>query len=511
MAIKELAMPKYLLGTDNGGTVAKAGLFTTEGEEIAVAGRKAEMVTPKPGHTERDVEGLWQATAEAIREVIETSGVSPADIVGVCPAGHGNGLYLVDEQGQPVRPGIYSTDSRAKDYIAKWSADGIDKKILPKTTQCIWPAQPNALLAWLRDNEPETMQRAKWVLMCKDYIRFRLTGEIHAEMTDYSGTSLMNVVTGEYDMDVLEAFGISEMRDLLPPLVASEQITGKVTAEAAKATGLAEGTPVAGGLFDIDACGLASNITDPSQLCMIAGTWGNNQYIWKEPVVSQDVFMTSRYCIPGYYLILEGSATSASNLEWFVTQLFEAEAEKAEQEGRSIYDVCSDWVSQTKPEDSNILFIPFLYGSNADPDAKACLLGLSGWHNRGHMLRAIYEGVVFGHKTHVNKLLQFRDMPSAIHLTGGVARSETWVQIFADIFQVPVEIPAGTELGALGAAICAAVATGVYPSYADACKAMVKIARVQEPNPENAELYAKKFERYEKAIGALEAVWSDLS
>jgi len=504
-------MPQYLLGTDNGGTVSKAGLFTTEGQEIAVVGRKTEMLSPRPGFTERDPDALWKATAESIRAVIHESGVDPSDIVGVACAGHGNGLYLVDERGEPVYPGIYSTDSRAKDYIARWTQQGIPQKVLPKTMQCIWPAQPNALLAWLGDHQPDVIQRARWVLMCKDYIRFRLTGQIHAELTDFSGTSLMNVGTGQYDLDVLEAFGIAGMRDLLPPIVRSEEICGQVTAEAAAETGLAEGTPVAGGLFDIDACGLACGITDPGQLCMIAGTWGNNQYIWKEPVVSEDVFMTSRYCIPGYYLILEGSATSASNLEWFVDQFFEAQRESCRQQGKSVYDLCNELVGQTEPEDAKIVFLPFLFGSNADADAKASLIGMAGWHHRGHVLRAIYEGVVFGHKTHVNKLLKFRDMPSSIHLAGGVARSEVWVQVFADVFQVPVEVPAGTELGALGAAICAGVATGCHGSYAQAVQTMVKIARVQQPNPARQDVYAAKFERYQEVLDALGPVWKGLS
>jgi L-xylulokinase len=503
-------MPKYLLGIDNGATVSKAGLFTTDGEEIAVASHKTEMFTPKPGYTERDPAELWEATSGAIRSVIEKAGVDPKDIACVACAGHGNGLYLVDKQGEPVYPGIISTDSRAKDYIAKWLEDGIDKKVLPKTMQCLWPAQPNALLAWIRDNEPDVMKKAGWVMMCKDLMRFKLTGDIYAELTDYSGTSLMDVGTGEFDQEVLDMFGIGEMMDLLPPVKRSDDICGKITAEAAAATGLAEGTPVAGGMFDIDACGLSCNITDPSQLCMISGTWGNNQYIWKEPVISQDVFMTSKYCIDGYYLILEGSATSASNLEWFVTQFFEAEREACEAKGESVYDLCNEAVAAVKPDESNIVFLPFLFQSNADPEAKASFVGIQGWHNRGHVLRAIYEGIIFGHKTHVNKLLKFRDMPAEIHLTGGAARSEEWVQIFADVFQVPVHIPAGTELGALGAAICAAVAAGIHPSYEEACKTMVKIARVQDPNPANKEIYDAKFDRYQKVIGALAPVWDDV-
>ena len=504
-------MPQYLLGTDNGCTVSKAALFTLDGREIAVASRKSQTLTPQPGHFERDIDEMWRATCGAIRQVIRTAGIDPKEIACVAPAGHGNGLYLIDEQGRHVRDAIMSTDARARACVDRWLADGVDRKVLPLTTQSLWPAQPNALLAWLRDHEPRSIEKARWVLMCKDYVRFRLTGEIRAELTDLSGTSLINVPKRDYDPAVLEAFGIAEMRRLLPPLIRSEEIAGTVTPGAAGQTGLAEGTPVAGGVFDIDACGLSSGIVNETQLCMIAGTWGNNQYISRRPVISQDIFMTSCYCIPEHFLMLEGSATSASNLEWFVTQFFEADQAAAAREGKNVYELCNELVSAVAPEDTGILFLPFLYGSNVSPDATSCLLGLNGRHTRGHVLRAIYEGVVFGHKAHVDKLLKFRAMPERIRFTGGAARSEVWVQIFADVFQVPVEIPEGTELGALGAAICAAVAAGCCDSYEQAVDAMVRFARVQEPDPAMASVYGAKYERYRKALAALDPVWKDLA
>jgi len=500
-------MPKYLLGIDNGLTMSKAALFTLDGREAAVASKKTATLTPKPGHLERDVPEMWASTAAVIREVINVAAINPAEVACVACTGHGNGLYLVDEAGEPVRDAIMSTDSRARDIVDEWLAAGLDKKVLPKTTQSIWPAQPNALLLWLKRNEPATLERARWVLMAKDYVRFKLTGEVAAELTDYSGTSLLDVPKMAYDDALLELFGIADLRHMLPPLIRSADIAGKVTAKAAEETGLAEGTPVAGGMFDIDACGLAVGLVDETQLCMIAGTWGNNQYISKKPVVSPEVFMTSCYAIPGYYLVLEGSATSASNLEWFVTEFFGAERAVAEKQGGSVYDICNKLVEATKPEDARITFLPFLYGSNVGPDAKACFIGLSGWHTRGHVLRAIYEGVVFGHKTHIERLLKFRAMPGTIRLTGGAARSEAWVQIFADALQTPVEIPDGTELGALGAAIAAAVASGCYDGYEEAVGAMVRFARRQEPNRSRKGLYDEKYERYHATIRALDSVW----
>ncbi|MCF7972637.1 MAG: carbohydrate kinase, partial [Phycisphaerae bacterium] len=495
-------------GIDNGCTVSKAGLFTLAGHEVAVASGKSELLCPHPGWQERDMSQMWDQTSAAIHEVITKAGIDPGQIVGVACTGHGNGLYLVDKQGDPVRPAILSTDSRAQSIADQWLADGLDKVVRPKTMQSLWAAQPNTLLAWLLEHEPEVMTKAGWVLMAKDYIRFKLTGKIQAELTDFSATSLMDLNTREYDDTLFKAFGIAETRDLMPPIVRSTDLCGEITEEAAAATGLKAGTPVAGGLFDIDACGLACGVIDDSQLCMVVGTWGNNQYISKTPVVSEDVFMTSCYSLDDYYLMLEGSATSGSNLEWFVTQFFEAEKVQAESQGRSVYDLCNELVASTKPDDSDIIFLPYLYGSNANPAAKATLLGMNAWHGRGHVLRAIYEGVVFGHKKHVERLLQFRDMPDVIRLTGGAARSEVWLQIFADIFQTPVQVPEGTELGALGAAMTAGVAVQCFSNYTEAVKQMVHLTRRIEPNPDLAALYQAKYARYQAVIEALDSVWT---
>jgi L-xylulokinase len=503
-------MAKYLLGIDNGGTVTKAGLFDLAGNELAVEGRRTEMTSPAPGFTERDTEELWQATAAAIRQVLDRSGIDPGDIACIATAGHGNGLYLVDREGTPVRPGIISTDTRAADYVARWRQQGVTEAILPKTMQSLWPAQPPALLAWLKDNEPDVIARAGWVLMAKDFIRSRLIGQFHAELSDTSGSSLIDVGTGDYDDALFEAYGLADLRHLMPPIARSEEICGHVTEQAAAATGLAPGTPVAGGLFDADACSLAGGMVDESVLQVIAGTWSVNQYITRQPVIDPNIFMTSRYCVPGYYLIMEASATSASNLEWFTGQVLGPEAEALAARGESIFDACNREVAAIPADQCNLIFLPFLFGSNANPAAKSCLLGLGGWHRRGHVLRAIYEGVLMSHRWHIDRLMRFRDRPDFIRLAGGAARSEVWSRMFADVFQVPVEIPAGTELGALGSAILAAVAAGCYDDFPSAVDAMVRIEAVRQPDPAMAGVYDQKYQRYLKALDALEPLWSEL-
>ncbi len=367
---------KFLLGIDNGGTVAKAAIVAQDGRELAVAACKTESLTPLPGWVEFDAEALWQATAAAVRNVIDKAGIAADKIAAVACTGHGNGLYLVDAEGRPVRNAIFSADARAREYVERWNAEGIDRAVRPQTMQSLWPGQPNALLAWLADHEPGVVSRTCWCLMCKDYTRMRLTGEAFAEQTDMSGTSLLDVGTGQYDAGLLEAFGIGTWDQKLPPLRLSTDLCGRVTQAAAELTGLRPGTPVAGGLFDIDACALSSALLDEQQFGMTFGTWGINQYVSPTPVVD-NIFMTSRYCVPGNYLMLEGSATSAANLEWFLAQVFRRETRSAHEADLDPYAQVDAWVAQTAPGESGLLFLPFLYGSSVGADATGCLIGLS--------------------------------------------------------------------------------------------------------------------------------------
>lgn len=493
-------MAGYLLGIDHGGSVSKVALFDTEGHEIAVAFRFVELIQPFQGWNERDANKMWADTCEMIQEIISKSGIHSSQILAVGCTGHGNGLYLVDENGNPVRNAINSSDYRAQQYIDNWKANGVDTISLPLTAQCLWPGQPNALMAWLLDHEPETVKKARWILMAKDYIRMKLTGRFLAEITDMSGTSLMNVITGKYDDQVLKIFGLEQIKSMLPPLIGSAYLAGQITKEAALLTGLKDGTPVAGGMFDIDACSLASGIVDEEQMSLVAGTWGNNQYIARTPLVDKDLFMTSLYSIPGWYLMLEGSPTSVSNLEWFIKTFLSREKEEM---GDHFFDWMNAQVASVAPESSNILFLPFLYGCNEKVNLKACFYGFEGNNNLSGMIRAVYEGIVFSHKHHVERLLKFRDKPEVIRCTGGATRSEVWMQLFADIIGIPIEIPEGTQLGALGAAMSAAVSAGVYKDFIEAAKKMVSIRQRFDPNVENNKSFELNYQQYKGLINLL--------
>jgi L-xylulokinase len=504
-------MGQYLLGIDNGSTVSKVALFDLQGTEIAIAGCQAETEYPHAGWTERDMEMLWQSTASAIREVLAKSRTKPEEIAGIGNTGHGNGAYLLDKQGQPLRNGIQSMDSRAANIVNEWHQSGLHTKVFPFTIQSFWPAQPNAILVWLKQHEPHNFERLGAILMVKDYIKYRLTGEITTDYTDMSATSLMDVRNRSYSRELMDLYDLSESYDALPPLKQGSEVIGQVTSAAALETGLSVGTPVVGGLFDVDASAIGAGAININQACLVVGSWSINEVITRDPIVDPGLFMTTLFAIPGLFLTIEGSATSATNLEWFVNQCCGDERAEAKRRGISVYEVCNEEVADLPPGSTNIIFHPFLYGSNVQPTARAGFYGVAGWHTRAHLLRALYEGVVFGHLDHIEKLRKAGGQIHSARLTGGGSRSPVWSQMFADTIQVPMEVSNGNELGARGVALAAGIGAGIYRDYAEAVQQAVSVLRVHEPIPANTPLYLARYAEYERLISVMQAPWETLN
>ncbi len=502
---------KYYLGLDNGGTTTKAALYDARGREIGVASRETQMITPRPCWTERDMEEMWDANCAVIRDVLAKTGISPDDVAGVAACGHGKGLYLWGKDGKPARNGIISTDNRAYAYPVKWRGDGTEARAYAMSCQHVMACQPVALLAWLKDNEPRVMENIQWVFECKDYVRFRLTGEARAEITDYSGAHLVNLYTRQYDDALLDCFDLRAIRGALPPLCGSLEVAGRVSEEAAARCGLRAGTPVAGGMFDIDACAIAVNVLDERKLCMIAGTWSINEYPRRTPVVDGKVQMNSLFALPEYYLIEESSPTSAGNNEWFVRNLLPEVRAAAKANGHSVYDEMNAWVESIPPEQFVPIFHPFLMASNAHPNAKGSFIGLDVSHTRAHLVKSVYEGIVYCHRWHLEKLLATRGTPpECVRLAGGAAKSKVWTQMFADILGLPVETVDVNETGALGCAISAAAATGAYPTLAEAAAAMCPVGRRAEPDRAAHAAYDRRYRLYARILECLDPLWDDM-
>ena len=503
-------MAKYLIGIDNGGSDIKCAVFDTSGNEIAIARTQVPMDTPHPGWTERNSDEVWQANVKVIRQSLEKAGIDGRDVAAIGLTGYGCGIVFADEQVNTTYPIIVSTDDRASEYPQKFRREGIDRALFPYTRQTTWSAQPAALIPWFRDNNPEVLKNSRWILSVKDFIRHRLTGAIATELTDASAGCLMNLDTRQYDPRLFEILGISDCYEKMPPVLESTAVSGYVTAEAAALTGLAEGTPVAAGYFDIDANALASGVLSSDILCLIAGTWSINEYLsdyTPNDIDKKENTATLSY-LPGYYIMEDSTPTSASNFNWFLRNLLHKD--RPEVPISEIYAESNALVESIEPENCDVIFVPYLFGSATHPDARGAFLNLSGADDRGAMLRAVYEGVVFSSVHHVHNLKRPLDSYSCARLSGGITNSPVWSQMMCDALQIPLETLEGSEPGAKGAAMGAGVACGLFRNLQDAADHMVHIGKIYQPRPEYAAVYQKKFRRYEAALQAVDLLAENL-
>lgn len=501
-------MTKFFLSIDNGGTNTKAVIFDEKGVQIAVSSFPTEKIEEQDGFREVDLTDLWDSLCCSINKVLDKASLSAQDIVAVSCVGHGKGLYLLDKNMQVFRNGILSTDERALKETA-FFGQRIDV-IWKKTRQQVMAAQSPVLLCWLKQNEPDTYKQIGWILSAKDFIRFKLTGQISQEIGDASGNNLIDLNTQKYDQSILDFFEISEMSTALPKLIDSTTIAGNVSAEAAEESGLAAGTPVVGGLFDIDACTLGAGVLDNSYLNIVAGTWNINVYPTPEFSGRNNGLMNSIFPT-GEFLVEASSPTSAANLDIILNTLMEGLREELQELGISIYAVMEAFLQKDHIAASKLLFFPYLYGSQTGKKAQGCFLGMTSTTTKPEMIRAVYEGIVLAHRYHIEQLMKgLKKFPAEVRISGGAANSQAWMQMFADVLGLTVETVKATEIGGLGGAIAAAVGIGEYPSLEIAVANMVTVEKRFQPDFQKKAIYDVKYETFKKLLVEMLPVWQEI-
>jgi L-xylulokinase len=491
-------MAPLLLGLDCGLSATKAVLFGVDGEEQGKAVVKTTHSSPRPHWVERDMDVFWLDCTRAISAAIEDAGANAKDIVCVGLTGHGDGVYLVDEQYRPVRPAIVSLDSRAVDIVEHWRSMGIVSDLLRVTGQRPWPGSPAALLAWLKVNEPEPLGRARFLLSCKDWVKLRLTDRVSTDPTE-ANPSFCDVTTQTYSVEALRLFGLETSEPLLPGVIESCGVAGEVTMQAAAQTGLSPGTPVVSGLHDTDACAVANGCIEPGRLMIIAGTFSINETVSRHPVVDPR-WSCRNFIAKGRWMNSARSPASTTNLDWFVREILREPS----------FHSIDEEVAAAVASPRDVWFTPFLYGSPLGDDTSAGFVGLRGWHRRADMLRALFEGVVFNHKMHVDALTSVFSISDA-WLTGGGSRSQVWCQMFADALGMPVSVSASGEAGALGAAACAGVGVGLFPTIESGIDRMLHVAATYEPTSAGEASLRDGYEKYRELIRALGPFWTEVS
>ncbi len=487
-------MGECVIGIDAGGTMTKAALFDLTGAEKACARSRNVTFFPTLGWTERDPDAMWRAAAEAISTVLQHSGTDPGDVLAISVSGYGSGLYLLDSDNNPTRPGIVSTDGRAAEMVGQWAVDGRAQELAMLVNQVPWPGQSAALIAWLQENEPEVMAKTQTITFCKDYLRAQLCGDRSTDFTDAGSAALIDVAKGTYSEDMLRLLGLEQMMPKLPDIGPSDEVAGYVTAEAAAMTGLKQGTPVVRGTVDMSASAMASMVTRPDQMSMVAGTFSIAATL-HDQAPKMDAVPMLQFAYPlGGWLAVQGSPTSASNLEWVVKTLL---LHDDTLEGMdNIYDTVNAAVGRARGQHTNAMFFPYLFGG--PEGAPAGLVGMSARTDLDKTLLAVFEGIVFSHKADLDVALTGKDAarPELIRMTGGATQSPLWTEMFADILGLPIEVPTGSEFGALGTAMCAASGVGAFDTLSDAVTGMGGIARRHDTNAERGAVHLAKYPRY---------------
>jgi L-xylulokinase len=498
-------METYLLGIDSGSTATKAVIFDTSGRTVAVGSRRVEQRQPRARHVERDMQETWAAASGAIRDVLGKVPASAIAAVGV--TGHGDGLYLVDQEGAPLGAGMLSLDSRAFDVREQWREAGVLQKALELTGQEPYPYAAVSLLKWIQLNEPDRFAKIGHVLFCKDWLRLCLTGVPATDPTEAS-SSFTDVNTQQYSSDVLALYGLTSIGRALPEIIASASAAGRISAHAAAQTGLKEGTPVACGLHDVTSSALGMGNTEPGVLSITAGTFSINEILSDRPQFDPR-WSCRNGTRAGQWMNMSISPASSSNVDWSLRELYRHETLEAAQRGGSLFDLIGDELKAAFAEPSGVMFHPFLFGSPFDQPASASFFGIRSWHRRAHLARAVLEGTVFNHRWHIEALTSAFPARRA-GLTGGGSSSPLLAQLFADILGIEIDIPENQEASALGAALCAGVSVGAYASLAEASARACRVQRTHRPDLERHRQFTETYRLYMQLIAALNPLWPAL-
>ncbi|MCW8346603.1 carbohydrate kinase [Vibrio sp. ZSDZ65] len=483
----------YYIGIDSGGTFMKAALFDAKGVQHGLARVSASVINDKQGWVERDLDALWGNAVTVIKQLIETTGIDATTIKGVSISAQGKGVYLLDKQGENLGYGIMSSDSRSLPIVKEWLAQGKAQAIYPTTLQTLWTGHPVSIIRWIKENDAKRYANIGAIMMAHDYLRYRLTGEVGAEITNMSESNFFNAITGEYDKALLETFGIEEVWDALPTIVGSDQPAGKITQDVASETGLAAGTPVFGGLFDVVSTAICSGInSNEDTLNYVMGTWSVTSGITKQVTQQDHNFVYGHYAVDGEYIVHEASPTSAGNYEWFADYLGE--------NGELDHAVNQSLVAELEPASSSVFFVPFLYGSNQGLGLKSGFYGLQSHHTKGHLIQAIWEGILFCHNLHLQRMRVRFPNASVLKVTGGPASSPIWMQMLADLTGMTVEVSDVDETGSLGAAMVAMVGSGEFASLEACCQSLGVASSRISPNKDNVERYQRKYQKYQRLV-----------
>lgn len=502
------------LGIDIGTSGTKTLAIRGDGTLLGSASAEYPCFTPKPLWSEQNPDDWWRAVVETVRRVVAENGLTPSEVRGIGLSGQMHGSVFLDKNDRVLRPAILWNDQRtAKECREIEEAVGGRAELIRLVANPALTGFTAPKIVWLRNNEPENFERCAKILLPKDEIRRRLTGEYATEVSDASGMLLLDVANRRWSHPLLAALGLDE--SLFGTVFESEEVTGRLTKEAAEALGLTTDCVVVGGAGDCAAGAVGNGIVESGVLSTSLGTSGV-AFVHSDNVKIDPAGRVHTFChaVRGKWHMMGVNLCSGGSFQWFRNALCAELTERAKSENRDVYDLLTDEAKKTPAGAEGLLFLPYLSGErtpHADPLARGAFVGLTTRHGRGHLVRAILEGVTFSLR---DSLAIFRELGvpiDEIRASGGGAKSPFWRQIQADVFNQKVVTINSQEGPAFGVALLAAVGCGEYAGIAEACRATVSVVDALRPNPDAAVRYDRLFPIYQRLYRDLKSDFSALA
>lgn len=503
----------YLLGIDIGTSGTKTLLCDEGGKVLATAMAEHPIASPKPGWSEQHPEDWWKATCIATKAVFKKAKIKPTDISGIGLSGQMHGSVFLGDGPKSLRPALLWNDQRTAKQCAEIESKAGGREALielvanPALTGFTAPK-----ILWVRENEPKVYDRVKHILLPKDYIRYRMTGEYATEVSDASGMLLLDVVNRKWSDKLLSLLDID--KTLLARLHESHEITGQLHDTAAKALGLRQGIPVVGGAGDQAAGAVGNGIVRSGIVSATLGTSGvvfaHADKPTRDPrgrVHTMCHAASGKWCVFGCMLSAGGS------FQWFRNTLGEHEVSRAKKQKVDPYELLIEEAATAPLGCEGLFFLPYLTGERCphpDPAARGGWIGLTNRSTRAMLIRSLLEGITFGMRDALEIMRDMNIAVSEVRASGGGARSEFWQHLQADIYNTPLVLTNASEGPAYGVALLAGVGTGVWNNVDEACRASIKQTKKISPNKQRAAQYERSFRVYDKLYGDLRPRFDDI-
>jgi xylulokinase len=493
-----------VLGIDVGTSGSRALLLGEDGRLIgSTTADHAPFRSPQAAWAEQDPDDWWRASQEAVRSLLARTGVSPKAISAIGLSGQMHGAVLLDEAGEVLRPAIIWCDQRTEQECRWLDREVGPARLLELTAN---PALTNFTLTkllWVRTHEPAIWSRVRHVLLPKDYVRYRLSGEFAIDVADASGTLMLDVVRRRWSQEMMDAVNIDAA--VLPALFESSEVCARVSDQGAAATGLPVGTPIVAGAGDQAAGAVGMGITRPGTVSATLGTSGVVFAATDRPFLDPGGRLhTFCHAIPDRWHVMGVTQAAGLSLRWLRDQFGLAAG------GDQAYQDMVKEASDVAPGAEGVLWAPYLMGERTphlDPNVRAALVGLAASHTRGHVARAVLEGVTFSLRDSFTIFSELGLPVEKVRLGGGGARSAEWRQIQADVYGRNVETVETEEGAGYGAALLAGVGARYWQSVDEACDAVVHTAQVTPARPEVSRVMDDQYGRYRRIYPALREIY----